>query len=618
MVQLLDMVKSVALSEEESQLVVNEILNKESESWSQKNDPLALLKKNLQEKEAQLRTEAENREAMKFRLTELRQELAAQTKQAQTVRVQCQQLQQELLKSQTGLRAAVEQHRAEQQALQTKVRNDCNAKAAASLSRLQDENVRLKDLVQKLEVDRTALDAIPRLQKEAEQLRGDRQQKELAIAHLKQQNDDLVREISGLTEQLKVLSSGRQQDDFAAKQQIGDLQAAVRDRESAAQTVAEELRQARDRLVHVTHDLEQLQQHQADVGAESRRLSDETGSLKSQLTESDKQTQQLRLRLQQTEQELADIRCRFDSETAAAAAKLQALEEECRDREQRIGAGSDQAARDAEQRVDLLLQEKAVLSDELSEQRTQVAHLQQEKDSVLQSLSSSFAHLNVSQQNLPQAVDTVVRELRSAAEERAAEESQRRQELDEQRSRNEQLQREVATYTQSLKQTVSCPEGMSLSDSAASLLQDESLKEMESRAEAQEKRWHAELGAEREQAQRVAQEKATLAEENQSLKQTIKELQSIQTTVVEMEDKLRDLQSKLRGEEVAKLDLSGKFDEVSSADVREVKSTSPATHPSDVSVISFRPACFLVPVLPCPSRSASHLLPSAHRPPVAH
>jgi hypothetical protein len=61
--------------------------------------------------------------------------------------------------------------------------------------------------------------------------------------------------------------------------------------------------------------------------------------------------------------------------------------------------------------------------------------------------------------------------------------------------------------------------------------------------------------------------------ENQSLKQTIKELQSIQTTVVDMEDKLKDLQSKLRGETTAKQELSDKFDEVSSAeDVREVKS----------------------------------------------
>ena len=114
------------------------------------------------------------------------------------------------------------------------------------------------------------------------------------------------------------------------------------------------------------------------------------------------------------------------------------------------------------------------------------------------------------------------------------------------------------------------------------MLQDESLKEIESRAVEQAERWNEELGAEREQRTRVGQENATLAEENQSLQQTIKELQSIQTTVVDMEDKLKDLQSKLRGEEVAKRDLSGKFDEVSSADVREVKSTSPATHPFDV------------------------------------
>ena len=449
MAQLMDMVKSVALTEEESQLVVNEILNTESESWSQKNDPLAQLKKSVQEKEAQLRTEAENREALKVRVHELRQELAAQKVQAQTVRSQCQHLQQELLKSQAGLRAAVEQHRADQQALQLKVRNECSAKAAAGLSRLQDENVRLKELVQKLELDRAALDAIPRLQKEAEQLRNDRQQKEVAISHLKHQHEELVRENNVLKEQLNSLTSSRQQDEFAAKQQIAELQTTVRDRESAAQTVAEELRLVRERLSQVTRDWE----HQADdltrTGAESRRVSDDNSRLLSQVAESEQLLHQQRIRLQQVEEELSEVRSAFESETAAAAGKLQSLEQECRDLQKR-NSGSDGSEKlsEAEQRIALLSQEKDVLNDQLSEQKRLVADLQQEKDSIRHSLTSSSIHSDLSQQSLAQAVNAAIQNQRSEL-------NQSRQELDEQRSRNEQLQREVATFTQSLKQTVS-------------------------------------------------------------------------------------------------------------------------------------------------------------------
>lgn len=121
-------------------------------------------------------------------------------------------------------------------------------------------------------------------------------------------------------------------------------------------------------------------------------------------------------------------------------------------------------------------------------------------------------------------------------------------------------------------------------------LQDESLKQIESRALDQEKRWNEQLQSERDHHHRVSQENETLLAENQSLKQTIKELQSIQTTVVDMEDKLKDLQSKLRGEETAKQDLSSKFDEVSSADVREVKSMCPPHSLTEWDIIFDRPA----------------------------
>lgn len=87
-------------------------------------------------------------------------------------------------------------------------------------------------------------------------------------------------------------------------------------------------------------------------------------------------------------------------------------------------------------------------------------------------------------------------------------------------------------------------------------------------------------------------ENGVLSEENKSLKQTISELQSIQTTVVDMEQKLRDLQSKLRGEEATKQDLSQQLAEVrmmssdsaAHADVREVKSMPSAASVFDVSL----------------------------------
>jgi len=55
----------------------------------------------------------------------------------------------------------------------------------------------------------------------------------------------------------------------------------------------------------------------------------------------------------------------------------------------------------------------------------------------------------------------------------------------------------------------------------------------------------------------------TLVKQKKELETTIKELQGLSQTVVEMEEKLKDLQAKLQGEEDEKRALVTKFEEVS-------------------------------------------------------
>lgn len=107
-------------------------------------------------------------------------------------------------------------------------------------------------------------------------------------------------------------------------------------------------------------------------------------------------------------------------------------------------------------------------------------------------------------------------------------------------------------------------------------------------------------------------ENGVLTDENKSLKQTVSELQSIQTTVVDMEQKLRDLQSKLRGEEATKHDLSQQLAEVrmmsstsaADVDVREVKSMQSVASVFDVSLCVIQ----CDPCLLFTSRSVRHQL----------
>lgn len=65
-----------------------------------------------------------------------------------------------------------------------------------------------------------------------------------------------------------------------------------------------------------------------------------------------------------------------------------------------------------------------------------------------------------------------------------------------------------------------------------------------------------------DKSSRLEKDNTRLRDERKTLEATIKELQSLQETFVDMEDKLKDLQCKLKGEDAAKKELSVKYDEV--------------------------------------------------------
>ena len=121
---------------------------------------------------------------------------------------------------------------------------------------------------------------------------------------------------------------------------------------------------------------------------------------------------------------------------------------------------------------------------------------------------------------------------------------------------------------------------------------------MERRAQQQHEEWTQQLASERAKTAAAEEARLALTAENASLKQTIEELQSLQATVEEMEQKLKDLQSKLRGEEVAKQDASDRLVQVSTRGEGEVTAETTGHR---------RPATGMI-LLPLPSFSSSPTL----------
>ena len=88
------------------------------------------------------------------------------------------------------------------------------------------------------------------------------------------------------------------------------------------------------------------------------------------------------------------------------------------------------------------------------------------------------------------------------------------------------------------------------------------MKEIERKASEEQETWIKKLSDLEAEKTRTEEENRKLVEEKKTLERTIKELQSLRETFVDMEDKLKELQSKLQGEDAAKKDIANKFDEV--------------------------------------------------------
>lgn len=84
--RLLQFLKEAELGDEESQMLIDVLLNKQkgASEWKKKNDPLATVKKQLQEKEQAFEVEASQRQAATAKLKELKQEYAQEKTRAST------------------------------------------------------------------------------------------------------------------------------------------------------------------------------------------------------------------------------------------------------------------------------------------------------------------------------------------------------------------------------------------------------------------------------------------------------------------------------------------------------------------------------------------------------
>ncbi|XP_051469624.1 ribosome-binding protein 1 isoform X1 [Apus apus] len=285
---LVSTVSSMMFSEGEAQRLI-EILTEKAgivqDTWhtaTQKGDPVAVLKRQLEEKEKQLAAEQEDVAAARNKLRELSKELAAERAKAAAtegkLKEQLLAREREIAAVQARMQASYQDHVSETQQLQGKIRTlqeQLENGPNTQLARLQQENSILRDALNQATS-----------QTESKQ--------NTELAKLRQECNKLMKELS---EKSEVLQQEEQQKKSweikvaASEKQIEQLQASQREVEATLQKrldeVSDELRKTQTSYKSLLAEAEKARGQQQSIAELQAKLLSSEAEVKSKLLELD-------------------------------------------------------------------------------------------------------------------------------------------------------------------------------------------------------------------------------------------------------------------------------------------------------------------------------------------
>uniref|UniRef100_A0A8C6SAK2 Ribosome binding protein 1a n=1 Tax=Neogobius melanostomus TaxID=47308 RepID=A0A8C6SAK2_9GOBI len=308
---LVSTISSMVFSEGEAHRLI-EILSEKAgiiqDSWhmaTQKGDPVAMLKKQLEEREKQLAAEQEDASAAKNRLRELTKELSAEKSKVASVETrlssQLSKREQEMIALQARMQASYQDHLAQTQRLNAKVlslRDQLDKGPNAQLARLQQENTILRD-------------ALNQATSQAES------KQNAELAKLRQECTKLTKELGEKNESLLAdehIRKGLEAKVSATEKQLAVMQASHAESEQALQKrleeVCEELRSTQGRNGSLQATLEQSQQDSGAVSelqARIRELESDNRDRAGQVEALGAQLNEAKSEKEQLEQKVASI-----------------------------------------------------------------------------------------------------------------------------------------------------------------------------------------------------------------------------------------------------------------------------------------------------------------------
>ncbi|XP_020365383.1 ribosome-binding protein 1 isoform X1 [Rhincodon typus] len=313
---LLSTVSSMDFSEGEAQQLIEILMDKAGivqDTWhtaTQKGDPVTALKRQLDEKEKQLVAEQEDSSAAKSKLREVNKELAAEKAKASAnetkLKEQLTMREEELNAMQTRMQASYQDHVAETQQLQAKIRGlqeQLENGPTAQIARLQQENSILRDALNQAtsQIESKQNAELAKLRQECAKLTKELSEKSEALQQDEQQRKVLEGKASKYEQQLTELQSNQQETERMLQKRLDDVSEELRKSQSNYSSLLTDTEKTRGELCTTLSSFTDLQAKMVSTEADLKSKVEELEKLHSQLMEAGSEKERLEERIKSIE-----------------------------------------------------------------------------------------------------------------------------------------------------------------------------------------------------------------------------------------------------------------------------------------------------------------------------
>uniref|UniRef100_A0A2K6F6K0 Ribosome-binding protein 1 n=2 Tax=Propithecus coquereli TaxID=379532 RepID=A0A2K6F6K0_PROCO len=395
----------MVFNEGEAQRLI-EILSEKAgiiqDTWhkaTQKGDPVAILKRQLEEKEKLLATEQEDAAVAKSKLRELNKEMAAEKAKAAAVEAKVKKQlvarEQEITAVQTRMQASYREHVKEVQQLQGKIRTlqeQLENGPNTQLARLQQENSILRDALNQAtsQVESKQNAELAKLRQELSKVSKELVEKSEAARQEEQQRKALEAKTAAFEKQVLQLQASHKESEEALQKRLDEVSREL----CRTQTSHASLRADAEKAQEQQQQMAELHSKLQSSEAEMRSKCEELSGLHGQLTEARVENSQLMERIRSIEALLE----------AGQARDAQASRAEADQQQTRL--------KDLESQVSCLEKEATELREAVEQQKVKNNDLREKNWKAMEALAMAERACEEKLRSLTQAKEESEKQLR--------------------------------------------------------------------------------------------------------------------------------------------------------------------------------------------------------------